>query len=72
MYENLYIRKIKIRNILETKYFRFTVYGIYRLWDCHTDDKDPTHQNHEWTMKNNGTFVSAMSGKYLETSTSNK
>ena len=25
-YENLYIRKIKIRNILETKYSRFTVY----------------------------------------------
>ena len=24
-YENLYIRKIKIRNILETKYSRFTV-----------------------------------------------
>ena len=25
-YKNLYIRKIKIRNILETKYSRFTVY----------------------------------------------
>ena len=32
-YENLYIRKIKIRNILETKYSRFTVcYYTYILY----------------------------------------
>ena len=45
---------------------------IYRLWDCHTDDKDPTHQNQEWTMNSNGTFVSTMSGKCLEASTGNE
>ena len=50
----------------------FHVYGIYRLWDCHTDDKDPTHQNQEWTMNGNGTFVSAMSGKCLEACTGNE
>ena len=30
-YENLYIRKIKIRNILEMKYSQFTVFNTNRM-----------------------------------------
>ncbi len=39
-----------------------------RLWDCHTQDKDPTHQNQEWNMNRDGTFVNPESNKCLEAS----
>ena len=32
-----------------------------RLFPCHTDDKDPTHLNQEWTYNSNGTITSVMS-----------
>ena len=37
-----------------------------RLFVCHTDDKDPTHQNQEWSVNSNGTITSIMSGKCIE------
>ena len=37
-----------------------------RLFTCHTDDKDPTHQNQEWTYNSNGTITSVMSGKCMD------
>ena len=37
--------------------------SFIRLWDCHTDDKDPTHQNQEFSFNSNQTVTSIMSGK---------
>ena len=36
------------------------------LYTCHTDDKDPTHQNQEWIYNaSSGTITSTMSGKCI-------
>lgn len=32
---------------------------------CHTDDKQPAHQNQEWSLNSNGTITSQISGKCL-------
>jgi beta-glucosidase-like glycosyl hydrolase len=36
------------------------------LYDCHTSDKDPSHQNQEWQMQSNQEFVNPMSKKCLD------
>ena len=39
---------------------------VCRLFGCHTDDKDPTHQNQEWSLNSNGTITSTMSGMCID------
>lgn len=40
---------------------------VIHLWSCHTDDKDPTHQNQEWVYHTDtDTFVGTQSGRCIE------
>ncbi len=36
------------------------------LFGCHTSDKDPSHQNQEWSVNSNGTITSVMSGEWID------
>jgi len=38
------------------------------LYACHTEDKDPAHQNQEWKIMADGTIRSTLSGKCLDVS----
>eukprot|EP00048_Salpingoeca_helianthica_P016232 m.231184 g.231184 ORF g.231184 m.231184 type:complete len:915 (-) comp18276_c0_seq1:117-2861(-) len=37
-----------------------------QTFSCHTDDKDPTHQNQEWRLTADGHIVSTMSGRCID------
>ena len=36
------------------------------LMNEHTDDKQPAHQNQEWSLNSNGTITSQLSGKCID------
>jgi len=36
------------------------------LWDCHTSDTDPNHQNQQWTYNGQQQIIAQMSGKCVD------